>query len=203
VLLTITTTHCPATDLGYLLAKNPARAQVFELSFGTAHVFYPPTSDVECTVALPVDVDPVTLSRRSRGTSGPPLEPYVNDRPYVASSFLSVAIAQVFGTALVGRCRERPELAETPIPLRATLAALPCRGGDSFLRALFEPLGYAVAASRHPLDARFPEWGDSPYFSVSLQARLARRTPAARSDCATLPQASPQSGARSTGSAHR
>jgi hypothetical protein len=37
--LTITTTHQPATDLGYLLRKNPARVQSFEQSFGVAHVF--------------------------------------------------------------------------------------------------------------------------------------------------------------------
>ena len=30
MLLTITTTHRPATDLGYLLHKNPARAQTNE-----------------------------------------------------------------------------------------------------------------------------------------------------------------------------
>ncbi len=39
MLLTITTTHTPATDLGYLLYKNPAHAQSFDLAFGRAHVF--------------------------------------------------------------------------------------------------------------------------------------------------------------------
>jgi len=39
VLLTLTTTHNPATDLGHLLRKNPARAQSFDLTFGKAHVF--------------------------------------------------------------------------------------------------------------------------------------------------------------------
>ncbi|HEV2666450.1 MAG TPA: hypothetical protein VG324_16145, partial [Blastocatellia bacterium] len=41
MLLTITNTQPPATDLGYLLHKNPARLQSFDLSFGRAHVFYP------------------------------------------------------------------------------------------------------------------------------------------------------------------
>ena len=41
MLLTLSTTHHPATDLGYLLHKNPARVQAFDLSFGRAHVFYP------------------------------------------------------------------------------------------------------------------------------------------------------------------
>ena len=42
MLLIITTTHRPATDLGYLLHKNPARAQTFPLGVGTAHVRYAP-----------------------------------------------------------------------------------------------------------------------------------------------------------------
>ncbi len=172
MLLTITTTHRPATDLGFLLHKNPARPQSFPLSFGQAHVFYPEASAGRCTAALLLDVDPVGLVRNRRGPAGEgyALEQYVNDRPYVASSFLSVAIAQVFGSALAGRSKERPALAEAPLPLEARLAVVPCRGGEGFLRRLFEPLGYAVAARRHPLDEQFPDWGESPYFTVSLAA---------------------------------
>ena len=51
MLLTITTTHRPATDLGYLLHKHPERFQSFDLSFGQAHVFYPEASDERCTAA--------------------------------------------------------------------------------------------------------------------------------------------------------
>jgi 3' terminal RNA ribose 2'-O-methyltransferase Hen1 len=36
------------------------------------------------------------------------------------------------------------------------------------LRKLFEPLGYAVRAQRHTLDTRFPEWGESAYYTVEL-----------------------------------
>jgi len=109
MLLTITNTQPPATDLGYLLHKNPARLQSFDLSFGRAHVFYPEANDESCTAALLLDVDPVGLVRNPRGPGGEghALEQYVNDRPYVASSFLSVAIAQVFGSALQGRSKER------------------------------------------------------------------------------------------------
>src|SRR5215831_9711253 len=119
MLLTITNRCSPATDLGYLLHKNPSRAQSFELSFGQAHVFYPEASDKRCTAALLLDVDPVGLVRKRRGPAGEggALERYVNDRPYVASSFLSVAIAQVFGSALTGRCKGRPELVDTQLPL--------------------------------------------------------------------------------------
>ncbi|HEV2150440.1 MAG TPA: 3' terminal RNA ribose 2'-O-methyltransferase Hen1 [Longimicrobiaceae bacterium] len=171
MLLTITTTHEPATDLGYLLYKNPARAQSFPLSFGSAHVVYPEAAPERCTAALLLDVDPVGLVRGSRGEGGA-LDQYVNDRPYVASSFLSVAIAQVLGTALAGKCRDRPELAETPIPLTARIAVLPCRGGEPLLRRLFEPLGYALEAERHPLDPAFPEWGESRYFTLTLTATV-------------------------------
>lgn len=171
MLLTLTTTHPPATDLGYLLHKNPARCQSLELSFGQAHVFYPEASDERCTAALLLDVDPVKMVRGRRGPAGQGhhLDQYVNDRPYVASSFLSVAIAEVYGTALGGRSRERPELAQKPLPLEAKIAVLPCRGGEGLLRRLFEPLGYSVSPQRHPLDEKFPDWGDSPYFTVRLE----------------------------------
>src|SRR6185295_5236577 len=89
---------------------------------------------------------------------------------YAASSFLSVALSRVMRSAMAGSSRERPELAETPIPLVARIAVLPCRGGDSVLRRLFEPLGYAVEAVPHPLDEAEPAWGDSRYFTVTLTA---------------------------------
>jgi 3' terminal RNA ribose 2'-O-methyltransferase Hen1 len=168
MLLTISTTHQPATDLGYLLHKHPDRVQTFNLAFGKAHVFYPEVSDERCTAALLLDIDPIGLVRGDRG--GFELAQYVNDRPYVASSFLSVAIVQVYGSALAGRCKDRPDLVTTPIPLQATLSVLPCRGGDALLRRLFEPLGYTVTAQRHPLDETFPAWGESAYYTVTLDA---------------------------------
>ncbi|HEY0705978.1 MAG TPA: 3' terminal RNA ribose 2'-O-methyltransferase Hen1 [Polyangia bacterium] len=170
MLLTITNTAAPATDLGFLLHKHPDRAQEVELSFGKAHVFYPEATEDRCTAAVLLDVDVVGLSRGRKGADRTPLEPYVNDRAYVASSFLSVAISRVLGTALAGRCEKRPELAARPLPLAARLSVVPCRGGERLLRSLFEPLGYQVTASRHPLDARFPEWGDGPYYTVDLRA---------------------------------
>lgn len=175
MLLTITATWDPATDLGYLLHKNPARTQSFELSFGKAHVFYPEVSPERCTAALLLDIDPDGLVRGRRGTGEGLLDQYVNDRPYVASSFLSVAIAEVFGSALAGRSKERPDLAESELPLEARLSALPSRGGETFLRRLFEPLGYRVTAEGLPLDEHFPDWGQSPYFNVTLQGRCRLR----------------------------
>jgi 3' terminal RNA ribose 2'-O-methyltransferase Hen1 len=169
MLLTISTTHYPATDLGYLLHKHPDRLQSFDLSFGKAHVFYPEVNEETTTAALLLDVDPVGMVRRKNRNQSFLLGHYVNDRPYVASSFLSVAISQVFGSALAGRCKDRPELVEMPIPLSARLDVLPVRGGEDVLHRLFEPLGYTVDALRHPLDEQFPQWGESPYFSVTIR----------------------------------
>ena len=168
MLLTISTTHRPATDLGYLLHKHPGRAQAFDLPFGTAHVFYVEAASERCTAALLLDVDPTALKRHS-ASPGFALASYVNDRPYSASSFLSVAIARVFTSALNGQCRERAELAEKALPLRVGVSALPCRGGKDLLRGLFEPLGYAVEARGFLLDEHFLEWGKSPYYEVELQ----------------------------------
>lgn len=174
MLLTLTTTHRPATDLGYLLGKNPARVQSFDLSFGRSHVFYPEASPERCTAALLLDLDPLDLvrsARRQRKADRGLLTQYVNDRPYAASSFLSVAIGRVFRTALGGRSPERQALADTAIPLEATVAPLPARGGEPFLRELFEPLGYELDLAGEPLDPCFPSWGDSPYFRVSLRGQ--------------------------------
>ncbi len=171
MLLTITNTQSPATDLGYLLHKNPNRLQTSELSFGKAHVFYPEASTERCTAALLLDVDPVGLVRNRRGPSGEGglLDQYVNDRPYVASSFMSVAIARVFNSALAGNSKDRPELVSVPLPITARVAIVQCRGGEEFVRRLFEPLGYKVATEHHPLDENFPEWGQGSYYAVEIR----------------------------------
>ena len=171
MLLTISTTYTPATDLGFLLHKNPARLQTFPMKFGDVHVFYPEATDEKCTAALLLEIDPIRLARKNRGENRT-VEPYVNDRPYVASSFLSVAMARVFRDALAARSKERPELPDVKIPLVATLTALPCRGGEEFLRRLFEPLGYEISLENPLLDAQFPDWGRSAYFDLILKAHL-------------------------------
>src|SRR5581483_5517865 len=153
------------TDLGYLLLKNPARAHSFELAFGKAHVFYPELSQDRSTPCLLLDIDPVGLVR---GRSETAVDQYVNDRPYVSSSFLSVAMSRVFGTAMGGRSRERQELADRALDWTAGIAVAPCREGEPLIRSLFEPLGYAVTTGRHPLDERFPEWGEGSYYSIRI-----------------------------------
>lgn len=173
MLLTLTNTQPPATDLGFLLHKHPDRAQSYPLSFGTAQVFYPQADATCCTVCLLVEVDPIALVRgKSQASGGGLLDQYVNDRPYAASSFLSVAIGQVFSTALAGRCADRPDLIAQPLPLVAHLPVTPARGEEDFVQALFEPLNYQVAMQRLLLDEQFPDWGDSPYVALTLTAAI-------------------------------
>ena len=78
-------------------------------------------------------------------------------------------MANVFRTAMRGRSNDRPDLADTPMPLRITLPALPCRGGPDLAVSLFEPLGWQVDARPVPLDERFPEWGDSRYVTLTIE----------------------------------
>ena len=169
MLLTIATTHQPATDLGYLLHKNPARLQSLEVAGGEAHIFYPEATAERCTAALLLDLDPIGLVR-GRGGSGEgfALAQYVNDRPYVASSFLSAALSKAYGTAMNGTCKDRPALAETAIPLEIKVAVVSAPGPD-WPRRLFAPLGYAVEIETTPLDPTVPEWGESRYYTLHLR----------------------------------
>jgi SAM-dependent methyltransferase len=180
MLLTITLTEPPATDLGYLLHKHPDRMQSFDVSAGQAHVFYPEAGEQRCTAALLLEIDPIGLVRghRRTGTGGPEafsLAEYVNDRPYAASSMLAVALGRVFRTAMTGRCDARPDLAARPLPLEISIPALSCRGGSDLADRLLQPLGWDVRATRIPLDPEMAEWGGSHYFTVRLAgtARLA------------------------------
>jgi 3' terminal RNA ribose 2'-O-methyltransferase Hen1 len=166
VLLTLTTTHRPATDLGFLLHKHPDKAQSFSATSGTAHVFYPRADEQECTAALLLEVDPIGLVR-GRASS---LTQYVNDRPYAAGSLLAVAMGSVFRTAMNGRCDLRPELVEQAIPLRVEIPALGCR--DDEVTRLFTPLGWHVEATPVPLDPAVPGWGDSRYVDLVLTGEL-------------------------------
>lgn len=170
MLLTITTTRKPASDLSFLLHKHPAKVQEVDIFGGSAHIFYPEVSDEKCTAALLLDIDPIGLVRRNSGPAGNEfaLEQYVNDRPYVSSSFMSGAIAKAFSSAMNGRCKDKPELVDMPMPFDVHLSVLPVRGGENLLKELFEPLGYTVELQRHEIDPVFPEWGQSRYFTVRL-----------------------------------
>lgn len=169
MLLTISTTHQPATDLGFLLGKHPDRVQSFAITGGQAHVFYPEATPERCTVAMLLDIDTIDLVRSMKvpGNSMM-LRHYVNDRPYVASSFTSSAISNVFSSALNGRCTNRQELVDVPMPVTVQLSVIRSTAGEDGLKRVFEPLGYQVEATRFLLDDHFPDWGESPYHTLQL-----------------------------------
>jgi len=172
MLLTITYTGENAVDLGYLLHKNPARPQTAEFNFGKVHVFYPEVSANRCTAALLLDMDPLDLARGKPGSAGGGLFDYVNDRPYVSSSFMSTAISRVYGTAMSGRCEKKQALADSALALCATLVMLPCRGDTCMLEKVFAPLGYRVEWESGLLDDNFPEWGDSCYVNLTIRGKI-------------------------------
>jgi len=171
MLLTIRTTHRPARDLGFVLHKHPDRVHDIEYAPGRLTVFYPEATDEACTVALLLELDPVALVRgRGREDDGL-LSQYVNDRPYVASSFLSVALGKAFSTAMAGRCNQNPALVEQAMDLEITIAALPCGKDGELAGRLFSHLGYEVTGEALPLDGMFPKWGESPVRTLTLKRR--------------------------------
>ena len=172
MLLTITYEGHNTEDLGYLLHKNPERAQAFELNYGRAYVFYPELGDARTTAALLIDIDPIDLARGKLGSNEGGLFDYVNDRPYAANSFMSTAISRVFGTAMSGKCDKRQSLADTPLNLTACIYGLKDGGDNALVAELFEPLGYQVKTERTVLDAAFPEWGSSPYINLTISGTV-------------------------------
>ncbi len=170
MLLKITTTHRPATDLGFLLHKHPDKFQSVDLIVGQAHIFYPECSEERTTVALLLEINPLEIVRGRKNFA---LGQYVNDRPYVASSFMSSAISKAFSTAMNGRCSGKPELVDVQMPFEVTIAVLAVpRGGKALIRKLFEPLGYEIDIQSHLLDTQFEEWGEGKHFTLRLKHTL-------------------------------
>jgi 3' terminal RNA ribose 2'-O-methyltransferase Hen1 len=165
VLLTLTTTRRPATDLGYLLVKHPDRVHSFDVPTGTAYVLYPEATDERCTAALLLDVDPQRL-RAQRDSFD--LGHYVNDRPYAASSLLAGALTKVFRSAMRGASKDRPELAAESIPLEIRVPVLP--GSVDLAGRMFGPLGWQVEATPIPLEPEIG--GDSRYVDLRLNGTV-------------------------------
>ncbi len=163
-----------ATDLGFLLHKNPFNVHEFNLSFGKAHVFYPEASDEKCTAALFAELDGIDIVKNYRTPKGSnkELKQYVNDRPYTVNSFFTVALSRIYSTAMAGTCNKQPDLVAQQLPLTVSLPVLPSKGGKTLIRNLFEPLGYEVIIDQYDFDAQLPEWGASPYFNVTLKQNI-------------------------------
>lgn len=176
MLVTLSTRGEAAPDLSHLLHKHPGRAQSFDLSVGTAHVFYPADTAQVCTAALLLEIDAVALARSKRyGADAQALSRYVNDRPYVSTSMLALAIGQVFRSAMAGKSESRPERAAAPIDLDVALTSVPSEAdehGVGLATRLFAPLGWAVEETRRPLDDTRPEWGDATTVELRLRGSV-------------------------------
>lgn len=172
MLLTITMNGTNTQELGYLLHKNPYRAQSFDLSFGKAYVFYTEVTDSRTTAALLLDLDPIDLARGKLGSKDGGLFDYVNDRPYVSSSFMSTAINRVFSTAMNGKCAKRQELADSALDLEAVVYELPVRGDKELVKEVFEPLGYDITIRESILDEKFEQWGESCYVDLTIKGKV-------------------------------
>ncbi|HEU5440628.1 MAG TPA: 3' terminal RNA ribose 2'-O-methyltransferase Hen1 [Ktedonobacterales bacterium] len=166
MLLTLTCSAPNAPEVGYLLGKHPASVFRREFSAGTVWAFYPEVNDDRVTVALVVDVDPIGLVRGPAALTQ--LDQYVNNRPYVASSLVSVALRTAFASALAGHSKEHPELLDRRYAWQVRLPAVSCDGGAELIERVFAPLGYAVTTTRLPLDPQFPAWGESNLYGVTL-----------------------------------
>ncbi len=163
----------PGQDLGYLLHKHPDAHYQQESSLGLAHVFYPEVLADSATAVLMLEVDTIG-SLRSKRKQHLGMEQYINDRPYVAGSLLSVAIAQHLGSALNGHSRERPERVDEALPLTLTLAAVASRGGPEWFQTLFEPLGYQWQVERYAYPgvqstSDIDKSPESPYYTLTLK----------------------------------
>ncbi|MEL6657802.1 MAG: 3' terminal RNA ribose 2'-O-methyltransferase Hen1 [Bacteroidota bacterium] len=167
-----------APHLGYLLGKHPDKYQTKELSFGHAHVFFPEATSTSCSACLLLDIDTTAEMRQNRHDHNgrnanvkAGLDHYVNDRAYVASSFLCTAISKVFGSALNGNCTAMPALVNQTWKIEAKISAVCVRGGAELLHSIFEPLGYGIKHQTALLDTEYPEWGASPYYTITLSGK--------------------------------
>lgn len=169
-LFTLTTTNYSATDLGLLIHKHPDHLHTLSLPFGKGHLFYPEVTEAGCTVAFLLNVDPIDLVRKKKQSPDHfSLTSYINDRPYALSSLMSVALNRAFRSLLSDQNEENREEKGREIALEARLFALPCRGDESILYQLFEPLGYEIEVESHLLDEKFFYQERSAYYTLCLK----------------------------------
>ncbi|NNE89543.1 MAG: 3' terminal RNA ribose 2'-O-methyltransferase Hen1, partial [Silicimonas sp.] len=135
-----------ARDLGFLLHKHPDHLHERKTSAGSATIFYVEVSEQRTTAVLYLDVDPVGLVRGKNKQSDGLLAQYVNDRPFVANSFLSVAMARAYAQTMAGKSKDRQALADRALPFEIRVTPIALSGDLELVASLFEPLGYTVTS---------------------------------------------------------
>jgi hypothetical protein len=136
MLLTISTTHNPATVLAGLLQHHLDDVGMAPLPFGQAMVCFSQADEGRCTAAVMVQT------------------------VYEGPTTLGVSVAEVFSDVIHGYGQTQPGLADQAMPFEVGLPVLFSRGGPALVRRLFEPLGYDVSAQPVPYDAEIAD--DAP-----------------------------------------
>lgn len=137
-----------ARDLGFLLHKHPDNLHMRDTGAGTASIFYSEVGDQRTTAVLYLELDAVELVRGKNRQAEGLLSHYVNDRPYVANSFLSVALGRSFGQSMSGKSKERQDLADQPLPFDVRVVPVAIAGEEKVVETLFQPLGYSVSVEQ-------------------------------------------------------
>ncbi len=158
-----------ARDIGFLLGKHPDRLFEREISVGRITVFYTAAGERKTSAVLHLEMDPIDLARSANRNADGLLSQYVNDRPYVANSFLSVALARAYNQAMAGTSKERQSLADRALPLEALVTPVAAAGGSAVIESLFAPLGYAVTLT--PLS----DAGMYPLFALRIAGEVRLR----------------------------
>ena len=136
-----------ARDLGFLLGKHPDRLFERDLSVGKAVVFYTAATPSRTSAVLYLEVDPISLVRGQHRNARGLIANYVNQRPYVANSLLSVAIGRAFNQAMAGKSKDRQPLADQMLPLEARVTPVSVTGRIGLAQVLFGPLGYETTVT--------------------------------------------------------
>ena len=129
---------------------------------GQTYTFFSECTPGSATAALLLDVDPVGLVRGRSAADRGLLTQYVNDRPYAASSFLSVAVNKCFAQTMAGKSKERQHIADQTLDLEARIVPVGISGEQDMVARLFEPLGYQSDTTLFPtaLDAAERRYAD-------------------------------------------
>ncbi len=165
MLVSISTTTSPASDLLTLLNLDPNSIRSEDLGFGMAKVFCPELRHDRCEVSIVLDWAPHEwFQRRVRTRLGPKFpEAEVNDRSFAGGVIFARALTLLFPESVQDICPNRPELAGHALTLQVEFSTVyPEFRGFSWDH-LFSPLGFEIET--HPILSKVK----SSYHTVRLR----------------------------------
>ena len=151
MLLTLRTPEPRNSGFARLPGHGAEPVQGLGVPGGRAHLFSPGAEEV----AVMLELDPVTPGAR------PSFRGY---KAYSAPALLGMALGRFFPSALAGED-------DVPQAVEVRVSVLPCTAGEAVFSRIFGPLGYAVDATRLPLDPEQPRAGQGWLYVVALSGR--------------------------------